>query len=131
MILEKMEVTAALTKIQCGECGGVYALSERYVNYKREKGGYWICPYCKCGWGYSLKDSELEKAKKEAKRANDNLARERARHDQTQMSLRSHKAAKTRLKNRIAQGACPCCNRYFKNLHQHIKTKHPKYNEEK
>ena len=130
MILEKMEVTTVLTKIQCGQCGGVYALSERYVNRKRELSGSWNCPYCKTSWGWSLSNSELEIAKREAKRANDNLAREQARHDQTKMSMRAHKSAKTRLKNRIANGACPCCNRYFKNLHQHIKNKHPKYNEE-
>jgi phage/plasmid primase-like uncharacterized protein len=130
MIFEKMEITATLTKIQCGECSGIYALSDRYVQQKREKGGYWNCPYCRCGWGYSKEDSELEKAKQQAKKYSNWLAREQANHDQTKMSLRAHKAAKTRIKNRVAQGICPCCKRYFANLHRHMENEHPDFSKE-
>jgi len=28
---------------------------------------------------------------------------------------------------RVDNGVCPCCNRTFKNLGQHMKTKHPKF----
>jgi len=127
MILEKMEVTTVLTKIHCGKCGGVYAISERYERQKQMNGGFWTCPYCKCSYGYSIEKSELEKEKAKAKRANDLFIREQAQHDQTKMSLRAHKAAKTKIKNRIANGVCPCCNRQFKNLHEHMKIKHPDY----
>ena len=127
MNLEKMEVTVVLTRVQCGECCGVYAISDRYYKKKQELGGFWTCPYCKCGWGFPIETSELEREKAKAKRANDFLAREQARHDQTKMSLRAHIAAKTRLKNRIANGVCPCYNRYFEKLQRHIQNKHPKY----
>lgn len=127
MILGKMKVTATLTRVQCGECGGVYAISERYREMKREKGGFWTCPYCRNWWGYPHEESLLEQERDKVKRANDLLARERAEHEQTTMSLRAHKAAKTRLKNRISKGICPCCNRYFKNLQLHIQCKHPSY----
>lgn len=130
MILEKMEVTTELCRVICGECGGVYAISERYRKQKEERGGYWHCPYCDCSWGFSKEVSLIEKAQLEARIANDGLARERAAHEQTTMSLRSHKAAKTRLKNRIANGICPCCTQYFKNLDEHIKNEHPKYVDE-
>ena len=130
-----MEVTTTLTKVHCGECGGVYAISQRYYKKKHEDGGYWNCPYCDCSWGFSEEASELEKARKEAQSQRDNVewyrnryAAEQSRHDQTKASLRSHKAAKTRLKNRIANGVCPCCKRHFENLHKHIQTKHPNYN---
>jgi hypothetical protein len=40
---------------------------------------------------------------------------------------RSEKAAKTRIKNRIKHGVCPCCTRTFANLAAHMKNKHPDY----
>ena len=131
-ILETITIGTTLKVIQCGECGGVYALNKNYVDQKWTKGGYWTCPYCKCLWGYG--ESEIDRIKKELTHANNDsklfsnrLAREKASHEQTQMSLRAHKAAKTRIKNRISKGICPCCNRYFKNLHKHIEMQHPDY----
>lgn len=62
------------------------------------------------------------------------LAREVSRHDQTKAELRetenrrrAEKGAKTRLKNRVAAGVCPCCNRTFQNLARHIKGQHPDF----
>ena len=34
----------------------------------------------------------------------------------------------TKLKNRAAAGVCPCCNRQFQNLKNHMATKHPEFN---
>ncbi len=62
------------------------------------------------------------------------LQRERQRHDQTRADRdykenqrRAEKAAKTKLKKRIAAGVCPCCNRTFQNLAKHMKGQHPEY----
>lgn len=33
----------------------------------------------------------------------------------------------TKITNRIKNGVCPCCNRTFHNLQQHMKTKHPEF----
>ena len=70
-----------------------------------------------------------------AKEFEQRLQRECAAHDQTRAHLqdaenqrRAEKAAKTRLKTRIANGVCPCCHRTFANLRRHIKAKHPDYN---
>lgn len=40
------------------------------------------------------------------------------------------KSKHTKLKNRIANGVCPCCQRSFQNLHEHIKNQHPDYKTE-
>ncbi|KKN75776.1 hypothetical protein LCGC14_0376520 [marine sediment metagenome] len=128
-MLETIELTETFTKVSCGECGGVYALTQRYLKEKREHGGYWTCPYCKCTWGYNKELSELAQTKERLEREQYYLANERSRHDQTRASLRGHKAAKTRLKNRIANGVCPCCNRHFTNLNRHMTTMHPDFSE--
>lgn len=131
-ILETITIGTQLKVIQCGECGGIYALNKRYVDMKWEGSGYWTCPYCICSWGYGKSEidrmkEELKQAYKDTKFYSDRLANERAAHEQTQMSLRGHKAAKTRLINRVSKGICPCCNRYFKNLHAHMENQHSDY----
>lgn len=121
--LIKLEVHA------CGSCGGVYGLPKEFCKKQRETGNGkgWYCPWCKTAWHYPQEETKLEKQIAETNRYRNFLAVERACHDQTKASLRSHKAAKTRIKNRIAKGICPCCNRYFNNLDHHMKSKHPDY----
>lgn len=91
--------------------------------------------YCPIGhkWIY---DGESQTAVLERQ-----LQRERANHDQTLAELsdarqerdhnenrrRAEKAAKTKLKKRIAAGVCPCCNRTFQNLARHIAGQHPEF----
>lgn len=128
-MIDQIDVTTALSVVHCGECGGTYAILKRYKERKKEQGGFWTCPYCKTGWGYRTENTDLEIARQEAKWANNRLATEKASHDQTKASLRAHKAAKTRLKKRVANGVCPCCKRHFENLQRHMQTKHPKYTE--
>ena len=41
--------------------------------------------------------------------------------------LKCDKAAKTRLKNRVGKGVCPCCNRSFANLKRHMASQHPEF----
>ena len=131
MNLHNISVAVTLTEINCGECGGTYAINERYREQQYQQGGSWTCPYCECGWGYS-ENNENSKLKKqlEAEKRGWELAEhqaERAReHERHAKNVaRAQKAAKTRIKNRIKNGVCPCCNRTFQNLHkQH---QHPEY----
>lgn len=121
-----------LTSINCGSCGGVYALNERFRRDCEEKGRTWTCPYCKTGWGY--KEGENARLKKELEAEKTRVQAEKARHDQTKASLREterrRRAAKgvaTRLKNRINAGTCPCCDRAFLDVRQHMAEAHPDF----
>jgi hypothetical protein len=126
------QVTVSVARIACGGCGGVYAISEKYRKQKEQEGGGWHCPYCQCSWGYW--DGENEKLKKQVQEANDRLAGERARHDQTREALahekhgaRSVRGHLSRVKKRVAAGVCPCCNRTFQNLARHMVGQHPSF----
>lgn len=117
-----------LVTIACGECGGVYAILEKYRSTKHANGGGWTCPYCKCSWGFF--------GKTPAEKAQEELTRERARHDQTRADRdhaeacrRAEKAAKTKLKKRIAAGVCPCCKRTFQDLARHMAGQHPEFSD--
>lgn len=110
---------------ECLHCGGIYALSKNFLQRRSEIGGSWHCPYCRGGIMY--RESDKQKLERDLQCAKNRLAREVARHDQTRASLSAQKGVNTRLKNRVSKGVCPCCNRYFKNLHRHMENKHPGY----
>ncbi len=121
-----------LTTINCGECGGVYAIAQRYHQTCYEEGSAWNCPYCKVGWGFACNNGENDRLRRQLKAALSAEQRERAAHDQTRSALehterrrRAEKAAKTRVRNRVAAGVCPCCNRTFQNLARHMQSQHP------
>lgn len=124
-MVSTVDLVVTLARIVCGRCGGVYAIAERYRDEKVEVGGFWHCPYCETSWGYGKSAND---------RLKEELARERAQHDQTraarddarrQASAQMAQATKARRKlARVDCGVCPECNRSFANLHRHMKTKH-------
>lgn len=122
----KFAVQVELAEMNCGECGGVYAINERYREQQYKKGGTWTCPYCKTGWGYSG-NSENEKLKRELeaerKRKLEALDRANAAMFERDMAQKDLKRHLVRSKN----GVCPCCKRTFKQLAAHMKTKHPEF----
>lgn len=136
---ETLVVSTALSTVNCGKCGGTYAINERYKEKKREDGGGWHCPYCECAWGY-FGETATQRAEKAAKRAHELLAQERDRNAMQEKWLRESRDAAdrrasaargqvTKIKNRVGHGVCPCCNRTFQQLARHMAAKHPNYSE--
>lgn len=124
-----LQVNVELYTVNCGCCGGVYAINEGYRVKQYEKGGVWTCPYCKVSWGYS-NSSENALLKKQLEE--ERLRRDRALSDANQLraDLTAQKAQTTKARNqlkRVKHGVCPCCSRSFQNLRRHIETKHPTF----
>jgi len=114
-------------------CGITHAVpkSLREVQMKQhDERGEVMGIYCPLGHSHVPKgESRFEKMRKR-------MVAAEAAHDQTKAELehtearrRAEKAAKTRLKNRVAAGVCPCCKRSFQNLRRHIENKHPDFSE--
>ena len=83
-----------------------------------------------CPLGHQHRPVGLTEVKKLQHRLHQQLAaydQVKAELRNTENSRRAEKAAKTRLKNRIANGVCPCCHRTFANLARHMGKQHPKY----
>lgn len=110
-------------------CGIWHAVPKSLVDNQRRQfqdGEKQTSIHCPIGHGWVIKgESEASKLQRR-------LTREESRHDQTRAELRetearrrAEKAAKTRIKNRVAAGVCPCCKRCFQNLGRHMTTKHP------
>lgn len=131
--MHKMAFAAELTAINCGCCGGIYAISERYRQKMHEEGKCWTCPYCKASWGYSGNSDnqrlrkELEEAKRREQWAKDDAAWQKNQKATVEKRLSAAKGQATKLRKRISAGVCPCCHRTFKQLAAHMTHKHPEY----
>lgn len=124
-----------LESITCGECCIPFALERAHLQMLKNSGDKFYCP----------NGHHINYTKSENQRLKDELAREKQRAEQREASLKgtadyyrrdrdetvrkltAQKAAKTRLKNRIANGVCPCCTRSFENLQRHMTNQHPEF----
>lgn len=134
MVYELTHTTALITRI-CPVCGVAYAIPQTMYQYGKERPGengfHWYCPNGHYLHVNGRPDSERVKELEQKLEWSQNHSR--AISDQLRASERSKAAIKgvlTRTKKRVGNGVCPCCNRTFQNLHDHMKTKHPHYVDE-
>ena len=123
--------TIDYTRLQCSECAVVYYFPANWCNQARKEGKDWQCPN---GHGQWYGEAENDKIRRERDRLkqriaekDDQIRREQDNADFERRRARAHKGHATRIKNRIAGGACPCCNRNFANLRRHMASQHPDY----
>lgn len=116
--------TIEIVHVHCNGCGVDYGLERGYLNDHEETRATFHCPNG-CRRAFTQSTADLLRKR---------LAREEAQHDQTradrdhkEAQRRAEKAAKTKLKKRVAAGVCPCCKRSFENLARHMKGQHPEY----
>jgi hypothetical protein len=126
-----------LTTITCGECGGVYAIAEKFREQSQKEGTTWRCPYpgCHVHWGYANNSEnaqlkrQLEAERQRVERAENRARMAASRQGIAERSARAYKGQVTKVKRRVGNGVCPCCNRTFSDLARHMKGKHPDYGE--
>lgn len=121
-----MNVTAQLVTEECFKCGVMFAIPTDLRNYLlADHSREFFCPNGH-GQVYGGK-TEAEKQRERAER----LALQLANRDEDLRCARAQVAATkgqvTKLKKRVANGVCPCCNRSFANLGRHMAGQHPDY----
>ena len=97
-----------------------------YFRAVKRKQGAVYCPACgkqSCWTGKS--EEQLLRDRLTSKQALVDRLNEDIRHKDRKLS--ASKGQMTKLKNRVKNGVCPCCNRTFVNLLRHMKSKHPEY----
>lgn len=126
-----IEVLTTLEQIVCCRCGMVFGIPEQWSRQKREKGGEFFCP---AGHLLTFGESELQRTKRQLMQAEQRLDQEKAakehqrkQREKAERKLSATKGVVTRLKNRTAQGRCPCCDASFPNLEQHMRDAHPDF----
>jgi hypothetical protein len=89
------------------------------------------CPY---GHAWVYKTQRQVQEDEIIRQERDRLKQRIAEKDDDIARLEREKSAAkgqvTKIKNRIAGGVCPCCNRYFLGLERHMSTKHKDYKKE-
>lgn len=122
----------------CGDCGIAFQIPETFIAQRQAKGGTWYCPN---GHPRVFRETDVQKLERENARMTQKLAQKddelreawAGHHDALEGWRRqgrvtaAYKGNATKLRKRAAGGACPCCNRNFVKLSQHMKTKHPDY----
>ena len=131
-------VTVEMELHDCPSCGFIYSCTVAFFDRRRADGQSWSIP---CGHTASYHETEATKAQKKAEKLAAELADAKAwserqavwlrnAREETKAKERQLAAAKgqqTKLKKRIANGVCPCCNRTFSELQRHMKRQHPEY----
>ncbi len=120
---------------QCCSCFVTFGVPRGYsAKRQQDKQPFW----CPNGHSMSYTQSEADRLRAELQKQQQATAkaladaeRERqwraeAREDARALERRlaAQRGVTTRMKNRVAHGVCPCCNRTFQNLQRHMATKH-------
>lgn len=117
-----------MTTIVCYKCAIPFAVPSQYKEHLQESQESFYCPnghtqaYIK-STSQKLRE-KIERMELEAAQQKQELE-ERANvwMDHWQKSVKAKKSIERKLK-RVEKGVCPCCNRTFQNLAQHMKTQH-------
>jgi len=123
-------IVTNMVTIYCYKCGIAFCVTKDFdeKNLEHRANNF----YCPAGHQqHYIGKSDLDKMKERLRRSE--LETEQAEKElkATRRSRTALKSEITKTKNRIAQGACPCCNRHFMNIQRHMKSKHPDYAEKK
>lgn len=107
--------------IECYKCGVMFGMTaEMDSNRHKDKKSF----YCPNGHGQVYCQSTEEKLRKR-------LEREQGRVQELEQQKHRVQAQYKRIRKRIKNGVCPCCNRSFQNLANHMKSQHPEFADDK
>jgi len=113
------------------ECGFQFALPFCFTERLKENHNSFYCPKCRTGQFFPQKSDKeiLESKLKRVQEERDFFMDQSSRNERR---LTAHKGVITKVKKklnsaeqRVANGVCPCCNKSFKNVRLHMRSKHP------
>ncbi len=113
---------------ECCNCFIVFAMPKSLIALRRQDGQRFHCPN---GHSMSYTGNENRRLKQKVEELEQKVSAKAEQARIAEESRRKTEAKMKRLKNRTSKGVCPCCNRSFAALQQHIKTKHPDFAETK
>lgn len=118
-------MTQTMFTLYCADCSIWFGIPKDFEERRRKDHAKFYCPVGHVNL-YDAESAE-EKFRRERDSARQQLARVE---DEKQEALRVAARAKAetkKLKKRAAAGACPCCQRSFSNMIEHMKKQHPKF----
>jgi len=134
-----VETTVYLVPIDCCVCGQVFGVTKSTNQRLREQHESFYCPAGHKQYFAGKSDLEVAREKiaareRELQEQREFTDRIRKQRDEAERKALAEKRVKTRYKNdrdrikaRVGNGVCPCCNRTFQDLSKHMQCKHPKF----
>lgn len=124
-----MEFNEAFTVIVVGCCNARFAVpTTSYDKWQklRDRTTFW-CPHCGSARHFIGESPEQKKLR---------AAEERLQQERARANVAEHREARTqkqyrRMRSRVRNGVCPCCNRSFEALARHMQSQHPEFGREK
>lgn len=128
-----VQVAVTIVPIACGECGLHFGIDSTYLDRLKEKHETFYCPKGHSRWfppGSSDNEKlqkQLEAKERAAELERQKFERERRLREHYKRSAQTYRGHLTRVRKRVGNGVCPCCGRTFKQLAEHMQSKHPEY----
>lgn len=120
--MSKLSLTLNFEAINCASCGVTFAMTDDYINSRRDDHATFYCPNGHDNLYEGASETEqLRKQLVQAEHQRDsaNLTARQVRQERDAVA-KAHRKMRTR----ILKGVCPCCNRSFDDLRQHMATEH-------
>lgn len=109
--------------IDCADCGLQFAMTQDFLTRRRQDHQTFHCPRGH-RQNYGEK-TDIDRAREETNKVQAKLNEQEHLRLVAEKKMKEAEAEAMRLKNRAAHGVCLCCNRTFKDLADHMKTRHP------
>lgn len=126
-----VQITVTIEPITCGACGVWFGVEAGMLAGRRKDGESFWCPRgCKIKYGEfenARLKRQLEAKERVLQAQREDNARVRQQRDHYERSARTYRGHLTRVRKRVGNGVCPCCNRTFKQLAVHMERQHPAY----
>ncbi len=120
-MIDVFQRTATLETETCCNCGILFAMPAEIRQRRLREGGDFYCPN---GHGQHYTKTTEQQLREQ-------LMREKSQREQAQAEANDLRDKNlkmngklSRVYKRVKNGVCPCCNRHFVNLENHMKTKH-------
>lgn len=111
----------------CASCAMLFSMPALFLSKRRDDGKTFYCPA-----GHHLHfggPTEAERLKRDLARKAEMLDAANARAATAEREKQAVTKAHKKMRVRVMNGVCPCCNRTFQNLMQHMKSQHPDFTE--
>lgn len=107
--------------INCYKCGMPFGVPDRWKQNRMKDQESFYCPN---GHRQAYSESSDSRLRKEVERKERELEQERAAKRKAARERDAIRKSHRKMRERVKNGVCPCCNRTFQNLLQHMRTKH-------
>jgi hypothetical protein len=120
--MARVQVTVDIEPVNCGECGVWWGLTTEFIEARQRSGTNFYCPN---GHSRVYRETVADRLRKQLVETQERLTGVEFQLRRKTEALTEEKRTHARLRKRVGNGVCPCCNRSFVNLQRHMSNQHP------